>query len=110
MLYREIQKIVAQCKFPDYHLTVIEVNGIPFIRASYLEADTVTGQMERQQTRQWTVEIHATKDEIVATCFKCVLTSMEHKTREWFTYQGVSIYQPHQSVEELMAVAKARKA
>jgi hypothetical protein len=108
MLHREVMKIVSECRFPDYHLTAVDVGGISFIRASYREADTVTGEMERQQTRQWVVETCANRDEVVATCFKCVLTSMEHRAREWFTYRNAPIYQPHQSVEQLLAITPAR--
>lgn len=110
MLHREVMKIVGECKFPDYHLSAVEVNGISFIRASYQEADTVTGEMERQQTRQWVIETCATQDQIVSTAFLCILTSMEHRAREWFTYRNAPIYQPHQGVNALLAITPLRKS
>ena len=75
--------------------------GFVYLQAVYDEADTVTGLVQPQYTRRWPLSPKMTKSEVVATAFKCVLTSMEHKTREWFTYRGRAVYQPHQDVDRL---------
>ncbi len=49
------------------------------------------------------------KSEIVATAFKCILTSMEHRCREWFLYKGKAIYQPHYNVDALHAICDQRE-
>lgn len=55
--------------------------------------------------RKWRISQHMTKSEIVATCFKAVLSAEEHECREQFTYKGVAVYGPHIDVEKLLEVA-----
>ena len=86
MGFSEIRVIVAQCNYPGYMIDVYrDGRGEMFLQAYYREPDVVTGQHERQVTRRWFISPEMTKSEIVQTVFKCVLTSMEHRTREWFT-------------------------
>ncbi len=105
---QEVMAIVAECKFPDFHFEVITIDSVNYIRGVYYEADTQTGQRERQQTRYWIVETTASRSEIVATCFKCIMTSMEHRTRERFTYRNRAIYQPHHDVDKLLEICEER--
>lgn len=105
----EIQSVLSECAFPKYTIYVAQSShGYTYIQACYVEADTITGDMEMQYTRRWSVNPMMTKSEIVATAFKCVLTSMEHKTREWFLYRGKAIYQPHYDVDVLHSVCEER--
>jgi hypothetical protein len=101
--------VVGAVKFPDYVFTVGESSrGFVYLQGSYDEADTITGRIERQYTRRWPLSPEMTKSEIVATAFKCVMTSQEHKCREWFTYCGAAIYQPHYDVDDLLAICEKR--
>lgn len=101
----EVRAVVSMCTFPDYKFEVIEdgVAGV-YVRGSYMEADTVTGNMELQQTRLWLIAEVDTKSDIVRTLFKLIMTSMEHKAREWFLYDGKSIFGPHFDVDRLHAI------
>lgn len=102
----EITVIVGACKFPDYTFNVWEDHrGAWYLQGSYREPDTVTSVWEVQKTRRWLLSPEMTKSEVVATAFKCVMTSQEHKAREWFTWEGVAIFQPHQDVDQLKKVA-----
>lgn len=106
----DMNAIVSDCQFPEYTIELGHSrSGFIFLQAHYLEADTVTGAMEFQHTRRWAISPNATKSEIVATAFKCCLTSMEHKTREWFLYRGKAIYQPHYDVDALHAICDQRE-
>jgi hypothetical protein len=109
MTPQEIIDAVSSCFFPGYTLAV-SIDGInAYIYASYVEADTITGLEEMQVTREWTlVMATTTKSQVVSTCFKCILTSMEHKTREWFLYEDKPIYNPHQDVDKLLSITEAR--
>lgn len=105
----EMRFLVREVKFPDYIFIVGESSrGFLYLQGSYDEADTLTGAVERQHTRRWPLSPEMTKSEIVATAFKCVMTSMEHKAREWFTYKDAAIYQPHYDVDDLMAICEKR--
>lgn len=100
---------LSDCKFPEYTLYIsIDSRGAAYLRGSYLEKDTITGNVEVQQTRRWFLSPEMLKSEIVATAFKCVMTSMEHRTREWFTYKNKAIYMPHYDVDELHKICEER--
>ena len=101
---------LGEVEFPDYTFRVERSSaGCLYLQADYLEADTITGNVETQFTRRWLLSPEMVKSEVVATAFKCVLTSMEHRTREWFLYKGKAIYQPHYDVDELAAVCQKRQ-
>lgn len=97
--------IVAQCEFEDYTLALkIDGRGCWYLQASYEEPDVATYVRERQYTRRWYVSPEMTRSELVQTVFKCCLTSMEHRTREWFRYRGRAVFGPHFDVEALWEI------
>jgi hypothetical protein len=101
--------VVQECKFPFYTFRVATSRtGAVYLQATYMEPDTVTGALEQQFTRRWSLSPEMSRSEIVSTAFKCAITSMEHKTREWFTYRGRAVYQPHYDVDALWAVCEER--
>jgi hypothetical protein len=101
--------IVEECRFKDYQFGVcVDGRGAVYLQAHYDEPDTLTGIVERQFTRRWFLSPKMTKSEIVATVFKCAVTSMEHRTREWFLYRQRAIYHPHYDVDQLYAICDAR--
>jgi hypothetical protein len=92
--------------YPGYTFQVREGHGGVFLQATYWEADVSTGspsgdRLELQSTRKWLLSPHMTKSEVVQTAFKCVLTSAEHRVREWFRYQDKAIFGPHFDVDDL---------
>ena len=101
---------VEECSYPEYTFKIdVSHTGAVYLQATYLEADTVTGTIEEQFTRRWFLSPSMGKSEIVATAFKCILTSMEHRTREWFLYKGKAVYQPHYDVDALHAICEQRE-
>jgi hypothetical protein len=95
------RSIVSLCRFENYAFEVSEGHGGVYLQATYLEADIVTGVPEVQHTRKWLLSPKMTRSELVQTCFKLAITSMEHRTRENFTYRGKRIFGPHFDVEAL---------
>lgn len=109
------RQILKGVKFPEYTFEIVEREGRAFLRAWYWDKDTVTGKREKQYTRKWDVPAYIEKSELVQTAFKCIVTSMEHRAREGFTYNGEAILNPHFNCDDLWklahkASAKARKA
>lgn len=101
----EASAALAECEFKDYSLQIaVSHTGYAYIQAVYDEICTVKGVVEAQYTRRWLITPTMTWSEIVSTAFKCVLTSMEHRTREGFKYRGRTIYMPHYDVDTLHAV------
>lgn len=101
---------VEQCRFLDYTFAVRKSTSTDavYLQATYDEADVTTGLIEKQFTRRWNLSPTMTKSEIVSTAFKCAITSMEHRTREWFYYRGRPIYHPHYDVDDLHAICDRR--
>lgn len=104
------KQYVSECKFPEYAFEVdTDSRGSVYLRAFYAEEDTTTGLNAIQYTRKWFISPEMSKSEVVATAFKCVMTSMEHRTREWFTYKNRAIYMPHYNVDELHKICEERE-
>jgi len=112
MKVKKMREVLEMCVFPGYELeiNVSTTTGAIYLQAHYDDFDTTTNAVERQHTRRWSLSPEMTRSEIVGTAFKCIITSMEHKTREWFTYRGRAIYQPHHDVDVLHSVCEARDA
>lgn len=105
MTATQMRQVLELCKYPGYtfHLTEVMYES-PYLVATYEEPDTETGAVEEQTTRCWLLNAEITPSELVQTAFKCIMTSMEHRTREWFTYRGRPVMQPHHDVEMLVGV------
>lgn len=102
MNIQEIRSIVGLCTFPEYTFEVlIDHRGALYLQGHYEEPDIKTGEKEKQYTRRWFLSPAMCKSEIIQTVFKCALTSTEHRTREWFHYQGRAIFGPHFDVDAL---------
>ena len=56
---------------------------------------------ERREQGGSNLSPEMTRSEVVQTVFKCALTSMEHRTREFFHYRGRAVFGPHFDVEAL---------
>lgn len=109
MTLDELREVVACCKFEEYTFQVREGHGGIHLQASYTEADIVTGKREAQFTRKWVLSPAMTLSEVVQTCFKLVMTSMEHRTREGFKYRGRRVFGPHFDVEALWQLCGERR-
>lgn len=98
----EMRQVVAECQFHDYTFQIeMDGRGAIYLQASYVEPDVETLTPEVQRTRRWFLSPQMSKSEIVQTAFKCALTSMEHRTREWFRYRGRAVFGPHFNVDVL---------
>lgn len=100
-----LREIVAQCSFMDYSFHVkTDGRGDLYLQATYIEPDIDTDLLETQTTRRWFLSPSMTKSEVVQTVFKCCITSMEHRTREHFTYRERRVFGPHFDVDALWGI------
>lgn len=95
--------ILADIAFPGYSFGVVgDFSAVTYLQASFNAPCSVQqGQPLEQKTRKWLLSPHMTRSELVQTAFKCVLTSIEHETRETFRYRGEAIFGPHFDVDSL---------
>jgi hypothetical protein len=110
MTHEEMEAVLESVKFYEYKFCVVRPTpGAPlYLQAKYTEPDIVTGKPELQSTRKWQLSEHMTKSEFVQTAFKCCITSMEHRTREHFRYQGHAVFGPHFDIDALVSLCKIR--
>ncbi|KUZ70706.1 hypothetical protein WI40_14070 [Burkholderia ubonensis] len=111
MKIEEMRELLRDIRFLDYTFLVVQPvrGGSPYLQASYVEPDVVTGAPEAQSTRKWQLSLHMTKSEFVQTAFKCCLTSMEHRAREHFRYRGAAVYGPHFDVDALLSLCATKR-
>jgi hypothetical protein len=102
----EIRDVVSEINFKDYKFTVSDGEN-PYLQGQYYEPDVITGETRLQKTRKWMLSPHMTKSEVVQTAFKLAITSMEHRTREHFLYQGERVFSPHYDVDALVELCRA---
>lgn len=106
-----LQAVVDTVHFPGYQFEVkVSDSERCYIRAVFLAPCAKTGEPCEQYTRKWYVSRESTRSEIVQTCLKCVLTSVEHEARENFTYRGRTIFAPHYDVDTLYRVCGEQDA
>ncbi|MGB2626445.1 MAG: hypothetical protein WAK20_06625 [Candidatus Acidiferrum sp.] len=110
MTFDEIVAAVELCGYPGYEFSVKrDGRGEMFLQGGYMEPDTVTGEPSWQVTRRWFLSPSMTQSEVVQTAFKCIITSFEHRVREWFFYRGEPVFGPHFDVEALVEICRAGK-
>jgi len=106
----DITAVIDQCFHPDYIFYVkVDGRGEMYLQGEYEEKDTVTLGIEKQFTRRWLLSPEMNESEIVQTVFKLVMTSMEHRAREWFKYQNQPVFCPHFDVEWLVKLCESGK-
>ena len=110
MTFEQIQAVIANCSFPEYSFRVwVDGRGEMYLQASYFETDTVTGKLEEQKTRRWFLSPEMTRSEVVQTAFKCIITSKEHSTREWFKYMDAPVFSPHYDIDALVDLCEQKR-
>lgn len=80
----------------------IDAQQRPYLQVEY----TGSGDYgtEPWTSRKWFLSYHMTTTEVVNTALKAVLAAEEHETRELLTYKGIAVFNPHQSVEQIVTM------
>lgn len=96
------RNVVSRVSYPNREFHVTYSSGRHYLQLQYTAPDAQRpGDLIRNYGRKWNLSIHMTDSEIVQTCFKAIMTSIEHEAREYFKYRGRSIFGPHFDVEKL---------
>lgn len=105
MTFEELEAVLRDIRFMDRRFVAMRKGDGFLVQLQYEEADVDSGKVELQKSRKWYVSRHSVKSEVVRTCLKAAITSMEHLVREHFLYQGQRIFSPHYDVDQLVALA-----
>jgi hypothetical protein len=74
-----------------------------FIRAEHVRPDRDTGEPGTGTGRRWFIEQGSTVDAIVKTALSALLALAEHEVREALLYCGKRPFDPHKTLDGLMA-------
>lgn len=102
-IQHRVATVLAEVSFPGYHFEIGTGDRLA-IRAIFSDRCSVSGKESVQHTRDWLLTDNPTKNEIVQTALKCVLTSVEHEARERFRYRGKAIFGPHFDMDSLYRI------
>ncbi|HVG81475.1 MAG TPA: hypothetical protein VNB28_04255 [Methylomirabilota bacterium] len=105
----EMREIVSRIRCLDYEFHVLTKGEVPYLQVRYVEPDIVTGDPTDQHGRKWMLSHHMVRSELVQTALKAVLTSMEHRAREHFFFEGQRVFNPHFDVLALAELARDRR-
>lgn len=105
MTLEELNAILSDVRFLDRRFVATKKGDGFLVQIQYEEPDVTTGVPATQKGRKWYVSAHSVKSEVVRTCLKAALTSMEHVTREHFFYRGARIFSPHFDVDRLVELS-----
>lgn len=101
----ELLRIVSLVKFDPWNITVRFDDKRPYLQVHDHNARcNVTGAFAPWSGRKWFLSLHITETEVVKTALKAVLSAQEHETLERFTYKGVTVFDPHISVVDLITI------
>lgn len=104
--FEDIRKIVANCNISWIGMSVVcfqkNENSDPYLQIINTAPPAWSG-------RKWRVSVHSTESEIVQTALKAFITALEHEARESFQYKGVTIFDPHFNVNELVKLREKGK-
>lgn len=79
------------------------------VHVSFERPDTLTGEIGRGRGRDEVVWSGATLSSVVKTCWVLVELVVKHELMEGFTFDGERIWNPHNSVLDLVDLQKLHK-
>lgn len=103
---KEMQRIVLLCdaSLPAFGWHIDEWDDGLCVQVAFTSKCVKTEEDKEWKGRKWYLSPHMTKSEIVMTCFKAVMTAVEHETREHFKFNGRHVFGPHINIEVLWAI------
>jgi hypothetical protein len=102
--------VIDDIDFPGYDFILSEMSANVFaVQVAYKEPDVFSGVVEDQRGRLWLIGLNQTEGQIIQTCFKAIMTSLEHRAREHFTWRKRPILQPHQDPHDLWKLCGAER-
>lgn len=110
LLYLRTQALLGDTKYPGLEFECKSETNRCSLRVHCPDGRcATTGKRWHWNGRWWRLSPHMTDSEIVATCFKAVITALEHEAREAFKFKGASVYDAHLDVHELVKLRQSPK-
>lgn len=105
--FRRLASVLARCAYPGFVFDFTIKGGVPMMRVHCPKAVcNVTGADISWNGRWWTMSKWMVDTEIVATAWKATFAAIEHEARELFTFDEVTLFDPHMSVAKLVELRR----
>jgi hypothetical protein len=104
--FNRVAQVACRLAFPGYSFHGQRTPDLVTVSVSYIEKDVFTGQPEAQYSRRWVIDNGWNEAQIAQTFLKAIITSHEHRVREHFTLDGKAIFNPHHTLEQLIATSE----
>lgn len=98
----QIKAVLADINYKNWWFIVEQKDEGFYLQVAFMgpDSDNPT-RVEEQHGRKWLISRFMTKNELIQTAFKAILTAEEHEVRENFLYKGRRILGPHIDVDAL---------
>jgi hypothetical protein len=92
---------LPSCVDMDWNWEVESIDGGVLIRTTFRRPDINTGEMGTGYGRWMHVPEGTSKEGVVKTAWLCAELIVRHELMESFLYDGVKIFDPHKTLNEL---------
>lgn len=105
-----IKRLLSTVCCSNFNYVFKEHKGVPTLQIIFDAPCTVTGEMETQYCRVWTLQYTMCDSEVIRTAHLATRQLFEHECDEQFRYNNVAIYSPHNNVELLVKFREQENA
>lgn len=82
----------------------LKANGRVYLQVVYEAPDVKDGTLKVYKGRKWYLSPFMIPDEIIKTAYVAFEMAVKHEVLEGFFVDGVAIFNPHRSFEDLIAL------
>ena len=103
----KVKEVLSHITYKNWWFIVETKNDGFYLQIAFMGPDADDsggGRVIEQHGRKWLISPYMTKNELIQTAFKAILTAEEHEVRENFMYNGKRILGPHIDVDVLWKV------
>lgn len=103
MLTKEsVEALIERITYRDWRFIVHAYDASFSLQIVFTDPETGFPQ----SSRRWSLPWHACASEVLHTALLAVLTAEEHEARERFKFEGAAVFNPHHSIEALLAMVE----
>lgn len=101
MTFSEVQKILNRIRYkPNFMLCLQEHSPEVWMMWTAFETiDATDGKPISLESRIWFMTPHFSEEDIIHTAFLCFKQMEEHEMMEFFKVDGISIFNPHITID-----------
>lgn len=113
MTFNEMAEIVGAISYrPGWSINIFDGDR-PYVQIhvsteSEASLSPFNGKREAWRSGKVFLSEHMCRQEIVGAVFGAIRSAEEHEMKEWFTYRGARIYNPHLDPDTLAEIARKK--